>query len=713
MNTAPVIAWLRIVAAPTSGSGRCTASATKDADMKNHVPIPFPKKLASRSFCPAPDPNSQTARVSVRAPWRALPLLLGFVALLGSPAGAQAAGDYVLNQNFNGMTTGAAPGSPFAVVSTGGGAVAVQEVPFAADKSVELTKLLTTGTSSCSATFASQSGRVVFEAKVLSRETAGFKGIPYIYDSSGNAVASVSFQDGNIKAYVGGTAQIIQSFSANVWYLIRVVVDTSAGVFDLYVDGVRKEQAQALRTKSGSVSKVTYYMDGTNTGTLYLDNVRVYTEAGYIGSAPSPVFDVRDYGAVGDGSTMDTAALQKAIDAGAGTGGSVLLTQGTYLSGTLTLPSNLTFFIDSSATLRGSTNPADYPTQTPATGNTQLSNCQRALLYAPNTTKLTIDGGGTIDGQGDSFSGTEATRPLLVWAVLSNNFTVQNLYLMKGAVWSLVSMESDQVLFNNINLQSNNITHDGIDVIDGQGIVVQNCAVQSGDDAMCLKTGVRRGIDTMTVKDSMFGGYSSSGGSNGIKLGTATYGGYKNVTIQDCYVKGVQYAAMAVESRQGADVNGVTFNRISFANAGAAFFVYLAQQATTHPVGDVPKLGSINNVAFTDIAGFTSSWSNSPHQGSLITGQIYSGTTYRIQNLSFTNATVTFDGGSATTPAAPPEATPGEYPESNMFGDLPAWAYYLRHVDGVTFTGCTSSLANPDVRDKLVQSDVVGLSGSP
>jgi polygalacturonase len=295
--------------------------------------------------------------------------------------------------------------------------------------------------------------------------------------------------------------------------------------------------------------------------------------------------------------------------------------------------------------------------------------------------------------------------------VLSSNVTIQNLYLKKGAVWSLVSMESDHVLINNINLQSDNITHDGIDVVDGQDIVVQNCAVKSGDDAMCLKTGVRRGIDTMTVKDSMFSG--SSGGSNGIKFGTASYGAFKNITVQDSYVKDFQYAAMAVESRQGADIDAVAFQQIEFANVGSAFFVYLAQQATTHPVGDVPKLGTINGVSFTDILGSTASWTNSPHQGSLITGHLYSGTAYRITNLSFINVAVTWQGGRTTVPATPPEATPNQYPESNMFGDLPAWAYYLRHVSGVKFSSATSKLAQPDVRQKLVTSDVTGVVGAP
>ncbi len=627
----------------------------------------------------------------------------------GADAGVASA--YLIYERFDAMTTATAPTGLWTSRATNGGAVLVREVPFAADKSAEIAKPAGTGATTLATTFAAQSGRVVFEAKVLARETAGFKAIPYIYDASGTAIASVSFQDGNVQAHVGATTMTLQPFVANTWYRVRVVVDTGAGAFDLYIDGVRLLQAQTLRAPASAVEKLAYYVDGAGPGTLVVDNIKVYNEATLIGPPPSPVFDPRSYGAVGDGTTNDAVAIQQAIDAAAGTGGSVVLSKGVFLSGTLNLGSHMTFYIDASATLRGSTAVADYPVLAPATGNTQLSNCQRALLYATGASALVIDGGGTIDGQGDAFSGVEATRPMVIWAVLSDHVTVHNVALQKGAVWSLVSMESDHVRIENVTVQSDNITHDGIDLVDGTDITVADVAVQSGDDAMCLKSGVRRGLTGVTVKDSLFSG--SNGGSNGIKFGTATYGAFTNITIADSFVKNVQYAAMAVESRQGSDVSNLAFQRIEMANVGSAFFVYLAQQDTTHPIGDVPKLGSITGVSFTDIAGATASWPHSPHQGALITGHIFNGVTYPITNLAFTNVALAFTGGLATTPASPPEATPNQYPESNMFGDLPAWGYYLRHVAGVTFTNCTATPAATDARQMLVSDDVSGLTGSP
>lgn len=617
--------------------------------------------------------------------------------------GAAPGRGHVLREDFNAMAPERAPASPW--TTTAG--VTVRAAPFADDHSVELTRAGGATTASLSTSLPGLRGRVVFEAKVMARETAGFKAIPYVYDRAGTAIASVAFLDGDLVAWVGATRAVVQPFTPEVWYLVRVVVDTTAGTFDLFVDGVRKLRGSALRNPADAVEQVRYYLDGAGDGLLRVDNVRVYREADLIGAPPEPVFDARRFGAIGDGVRDDTAALQRAIDAAADSGGSVLLSRGTFVSGTLTLHSRMTLFVDASATLRGTTDVARYPWQSPATGNTQLGNCRRALLYAHEVTGLRIDGGGTLDGQGGGFTGAERERPMVFWAVRSNDVTVQNLYVQRGAVWSVVSMESVRVALRNLNVQSSGITHDGLDVVDGADVTVEDCAVRSGDDAMCLKSGVRRGLVGVSVRRSFFSG--DNGGSNGVKFGTASYGAFRDVTIEDVYVKDVQYAAMAVESRQGADVARVSFRRVEFANAGSAFFVYLAQQDVTHPDGDVPRMGSMTGVSFVDVLGRTAAWRNSPHQASLITGHVFQGVTYRITDLAFTRVAVSFVGGRNSVPGDPPEAMPNQYPESNMFGDLPAWGYFLRHVEGVRFEQSRANVVNADARPRLVTRDVTGL----
>jgi polygalacturonase len=633
-----------------------------------------------------------------------------FAALVWWAPSATATGTYLLNENFNTMVTDTAPTGWTSFATSG--SVLVKEVPFAADKSVRIQKLssATSDASGISRTFADQSGKVVFEAKVLMRETAGYKAAPYIYTSTGVAVVSVGFSDGNIISYVGSTSTIIQPFSINDWYMIRVVINTNTNTYDLFIDGVRKLNNAAVRNSAASLGKLSFYMDGTNTGTMYVDNVKMWELGSFIGSAPSPIFDVRDYGATGNGTTDDTVAIQNAINACTGTGGSVYLANGTYLSGTLYLQSNMTFFIDISANLKGSLDGNDYPMQSPPTTNNQLLNCRRALLYAVNVTGLTIDGGGTIDGSGTTGQTNgdpwtdpaikEAQRPISIWTVDSDHVTIQNIYIRLSAMWTIVPMETDDVLIKNVLLNVDiDPNRDGIDPVDCHHVVIQDCTVYTDDDSFCLKTGIRRGVEDIVIRNC----FSAHTGANGYKFGTASYGGFADVLIQDCYAKHATYAAMVVMSRNGADVNNVNFSRIEFSSCGSAFFVFLGQQPG-HPDGDVDKLGSLNNVHFTDITGTTNQrW------GSLITGQIYNGTTYPITNLFFTNCNITFTGSRATVPGNPPEWDSSQYPEANMFGDLPAWGYWMRHVSGVTFTTCTSTVSPSDARPETATDDVSNL----
>lgn len=630
---------------------------------------------------------------------------------------ANATGTYLLNEKFNDMATSAPPTGGWTSVATSA-SVEVREHPFAQDKSVRVEKTAGSGESRISRTFPDQSGKVVFEAKVMTRATTGFKALPYIYSSTGVAIVSIAFNNGEI-GYVGSNSQFASlvpalPFVANDWYMIRVVINTATNTFDLFVDGVRKLNNAPVRNNSPTIGKLSFYMDGGNTGIFYVDNVKIFELGSFIGPVPTPIFDVSGppYDAAGNGTTNDTAAIQSAINDCAGTGGSVYLADHTYLTGTLYLQSNMTFFIDTSANLKSSLNGADFPKQSPPTANNQLLNCRRALLYAEGVTNLKIDGGGTIDGSGtmgqtDGVPWTknnppikEAERPITIWTVLSDHVTIQNIYIRLSAMWTVVPMETDYLLVKNVLLNVDiDPNRDGIDLVDCHHAVVQDCTVYTDDDSFCLKTGIRRGVDDVVIKDC----FSAFTGANSYKFGTATYGGFSNVLIQDCYAKRATYGAMVLMSRNGADVNNINFSRIEFSNCGSAFFIFLGQQPG-HPEGDVDKLGTLNNAHFTDIRGTTDErW------GSLITGQIYNGTTYPITNLFFTGCNITFTGGRNSVPGNPPEWNSSQYPEANMFGDLPAWGYYLRHVHGVTFTRCTSAVSSSDARPGTATDDVANL----
>jgi polygalacturonase len=418
------------------------------------------------------------------------------------------------------------------------------------------------------------------------------------------------------------------------------------------------------------------------------------------------ICDVRAYGAKGDGTTVDTRAIQAAIDACAAMGGgTVLLKGGTFFSGMISLKDSIVLDIDSTATLLGTQNVADYPDTNPPTANTQRQQARKALVYAESASNIRIEGGGTINGNGPTgspWSGPEAGRPMAVFTVLCNHVTIQNVTIKDSACWDLVSMEDDYLTISNVTVDSRDkANRDGMDVVDCHHVAIDHANVTSGDDGICFKSGVRRGVDDVTVTNSTV----QSLGANALKFGTGSYGAFTNVTFDGITVLGAKNTAMSVESVDGADVKNITFRNITFQNVGAPLFVVLGNRGSSGfggvPMGDVPKTGSLDGVNYENIMGsnVTQTW------GSWITGT----PTERVKNISFTNVQIATLGGDKTVPADPPEYT-NQYPEVTLFGDKPAFGYFIRHVDGVTFTGSTITAAPADARKAIESRDVTGLT---
>jgi polygalacturonase len=426
------------------------------------------------------------------------------------------------------------------------------------------------------------------------------------------------------------------------------------------------------------------------------------------GEPHGPVCDARAFGAVGDGKTKDTAALQRAIDACAGTGGSVVLRHGTFRSGMIRLGSRMRFLIEADATLLGTQDDEDYPDTYPATHNTQLKNCRKALVYAEGVKHLVLGGKGTIDGNGDLARWEypralhhEYERPMPVFIALSQDVTVEDLTVRDGAMWTLVNLETDDVVIRHVTIHSvlpGN--RDGIDVVDCHRVLIEDSTIASEDDAICLKSGASRGLEDVTVRRCHV---VQAGIANGLKLGTASYGAFKNVLFQDITIDSADKAAMAVESVDGAAISHIRFERIAVGNVGSPFFILLGDRGDT-PHGEAHRVGSVDDVSFQDVTLETTrhDW------GSPISGSVIDGRTHPLTHLSFTNVKTTVRGGLGSVPADPAEYA-GQYPDPNLWGDLPAFGFFLRHVDGVVFSGSTTRAAASDARPWMTQRDVANL----
>lgn len=423
--------------------------------------------------------------------------------------------------------------------------------------------------------------------------------------------------------------------------------------------------------------------------------------AGAIALAESgAVYDVKRLGAKGDGVTKDTAALQAAIDSCAATGGTVRLHDGVFLSGMITLRSNVHLSIEATATLKGTQDDADYPDTTPRTDNTQLRQCRKTLVYAEGASNVTIDGGGTIDGNGDKPEwmrpwpqSPESERPMAIYVVQSRNVAIHDLSVKDAAMWAVVALETDDVAIERLSVHTPlGVTRDGIDLVDCHRALVEGCTVFSGDDAICLKSGTTRGLEDVTVRKNHV---LHAGVANGLKLGTASRGGFRRVTFEDDVIESCDKAAMAVESVDGGAITSVTFSRITVHGAGTPVFVLLGLRSGG-------TVGSIDGVTFEHIRAdaMKHSW------GSAISGTELRGKTYRVRNVTFDDVRLTYQGTETSIPADPPEYA-GQYPDPNLWGTLPAAGLFLRHVEGLTLRDATIDLDGRDARSAIVERDVL------
>jgi polygalacturonase len=461
-------------------------------------------------------------------------------------------------------------------------------------------------------------------------------------------------------------------------------------------------------------------------------------DAGDAANAPADaalrICDVKQYGAKGDGVTKDTAAIQAAIDDCATTGGEVLIEHGVFLSGMIVLASHITLDVDASATLLGSQDIADYPDRSPPVTNTQLADCKKALVYAESADDVHIQGAGTIDGNATGVADwngdvvPEGTRPMVIFTVASSNVSIQGLTVKNGAVWAVVNMQVEHLTIDGITVDNElGATHDGIDVVDGSDVLVQNCTIASGDDSICLKSGAAGGLSNVTVQNCTT---TQSGVANGVKLGTASVGPFRNIDVENVSIANAQSAALAVESVDGSAISNVAFRHITTTNVGTPIFVLLGSRNR-----DPSQVGSIDGVTFDDVQSTSMRY----NWGSIVTGSVVGGQTFGISNLTFSNLQLAYVGAGANPNPAPytsdsfPEyqgQVPGQptgtlydqYPDAKFFTGTggnentsyhgPGYAFFVRHASGVTFTGCSTPLTGTDSRPPVATKDVTGLAGT-
>jgi polygalacturonase len=430
------------------------------------------------------------------------------------------------------------------------------------------------------------------------------------------------------------------------------------------------------------------------------------------------IFNIRDYGAKGDGTTLDTAAMQSAINACfSDGGGTVLVPAGTFVIGTVEIKSNITLHISSAGKLLGSADGKQYHAvdAIPLHGDSTLEDGNWALLYAVNAKNVTIEGPGAIDGQGMQFHspvrGTPppsgiggSKRPYHLLCYRCENLTVRNIDMLESAYHSIRVIQSRRVHMDSIYIHNRvNGNNDGFHLISCEYVAVSNCMIQSQDDACALFGSCRY----ITITNSSFS----------TRWSVFRFGGgvAENITISNCVLYQVYGCPIKFHGSPGSRFENMSFSNLVLDDVTGPIHISIgpSNRGTTDDAAVEAKKAPavVRNISFSNIHGTVTTnppqLPDYPFQSGYRPGEGHSCITLNcvgdtvLENISFDNVHLTFGGGGTAEEAARRDLPQiaGEY---FMLGSMPAYGFYARNARGITLQNVRFQVSSPDLRPAVI-----------
>lgn len=456
------------------------------------------------------------------------------------------------------------------------------------------------------------------------------------------------------------------------------------------------------------------------------------------GSAGPRVYDIRDFGAKGDGKTLDTAALQAAIDACTkDQGGTVLVPAGTFVIGTTELKSNVTLHIAAGGKLLGVAEGKQYyaADKIPLSGDSTLNDGNVGLLFAVEAENVTVEGPGMIDGQGSQFRSptrgapspagiTGPHRPYHMLFHRCKNLTVRNIFLKDSAFHSVRIIQSNYVYLDGIHIKGRVIhNNDGFHFISSEYVHMTNCDVQSQDDACALFGSCK----FVTITNCSFS----------TRWSVFRFGGgvAENIVVSNCILNEVWGCPVKMRCGPGSRFENISFSDIVMNNVTGPVSIGLGARRQRTPSGGISNTqtnltsasetnteedkslppGVVRNVSFSNIRATVAKplpLTDAEYISTYNPGEVFSCITLNaydenfLENISFSNVHVTFPGGGTAEQAAVRDVpkVAGEY---YTMGVPPAYALFARNVRGLTLDNTRFEMATPDLRPAIVFDHVV------
>ena len=472
-------------------------------------------------------------------------------------------------------------------------------------------------------------------------------------------------------------------------------------------------------------------------------------------------FDVKKFGAKGDGKALDSPAINKAIDAAAAAGGgTVFFPAGTYRSFSIRLKSNVGLYLSHGAIIVAA-DPRDgdgkydlpEPNEWDQYQDFGHSHWHNSLIWGENLENISITGPGRIWGKGLVRTGNQSRTkeqndalanvapdpraaafgyPNVRDAVepgwgnksialkLCRNVLIRDISILQGGHFGILATGVDNLTIDNVKIDTN---RDGMNIDSCKNVRISNATINSPfDDGICLKSshglGYARATENVTITNCQVSGYDVGTlldgtykreyrAANGtfsptgrIKFGTESNGGFKNVTINNCvfdYSRG-----LALEAVDGALLEDVTISNITMRDISNSP-IFLRLGSRLRGPQQTTRVGALRRVIISNVVVHNAD----PKYASIISGV----PGFLIEDVRLSNIRIYAQGGGTKEQAAldPPERE-AMYPEPTMFGELPAYGFFIRHVKGLQMRDVEMSYLKSDMRPPIWLNDVSGIS---
>ncbi|MBC8053922.1 MAG: glycoside hydrolase family 28 protein [Sphingobacteriaceae bacterium] len=443
-------------------------------------------------------------------------------------------------------------------------------------------------------------------------------------------------------------------------------------------------------------------------------------------------YDVKSYGATGNGMTLDTEAINKAIDAAANAGGgTVNFPAGTYLSYSIRLKSNITLYLEQGSTILAASSQGGqgYDAPEPNEWGEKYeyqdyghSHWRNSLIWGENLNNVSILGQGTIYGKG-LLRGASPRNPVGNKAIalkLCRNVILKDFTILYGGHFGILATGVDNLTIDNLKMDTN---RDGMDIDCCRNVRISNCSINSPwDDAICLKSsyalGFARATENVTITNCQVTGFDRGTFINGtykrdeyklvpdkegptgrIKFGTESNGGFKNITISNCVFEFCR--GIALETVDGGLLEDVAISNITMRDiVNSPIFLRLGGRMRGPagvPVGELRRI-TINNLMV---------YNADSHFSCLISGLPGN----EIEDVKLSNIRIFYrpiDSAESVIQKEVPEHEK-TYPEPQKFGVIPAYGFFIRHAKNFELNNVEISFMGKETRPAFILTDVKGI----